>query len=125
MDVELVIGDNPQLWHTRLARACENAGFDVAAVAGAGAGEKIAGLDLLLSFERLAYRARDCALERADITVNRAAGAGVAVDVSGAAGAARRRTGVAILRPLYDGSPDPAAAVSALLARRARESPSN
>lgn len=120
MEVDVLIGENALRWHAQLIRACGKAGFDVAAVGGTADGMKIVGLDLVLAFEQIAYRAHGCALQPADIEVRPATDTDIVIDLSGVPGAgARVRAGAIELRPLYDGSPDPAAAVFALLDRRA------
>jgi hypothetical protein len=64
MQVEILTGPTALRWHVQVARACQQAGFAAFAAPCARGGEKIAGLDLLLAFERLLYRAPDCALQR-------------------------------------------------------------
>jgi hypothetical protein len=118
--IDLLIGPRALLWHARMMRACERAGFATSTVAGADHGEKIIGLDLLLAFERLVYRVRDCALQPTHIDVKPTIGADLIIDLSGATVTrASAGNGAILLRPLFNGSPDPAAAVSALLDRRA------
>jgi hypothetical protein len=113
-EIDIMIGSRALLWHARMMRACERAGFATSAVAGAERGENVAGLDLLLGFERLVYRVRDCALQPTHIDVRPQTGANLVIDVSGAAAAgASADNGAIVLRPLFDGSPDSAAAVSA------------
>jgi hypothetical protein len=72
--IDLLIGQRALLWHARMIRACERAGFATSAVAGADHGEKIVGFDLL-AFERLVYRVRDCALQPTHIDVKPTIGA--------------------------------------------------
>jgi hypothetical protein len=120
MQVEILTGPTALRWHVQVARACQQAGFAAFAAPCARGGEKIAGLDLLLAFERLLYRAPDCALQRLTplaMDPGSAGDAAFVVDLSGAPDT--RVENAPVLRPLYDGSPDPAAAVYALLDRRA------
>ncbi len=117
MQVEILTGPIALRWHAQFARACEQAGFTTAAAPSAQGGGKIAGLDLLLAFERLIYRAPECALQPAAMDAPPATAAAFVIDLSGAQANAQRNGPV--LRPLYDGSPNPAAAIYALLDRRA------
>ncbi len=122
MQVDLLIGPSALRWHAEVMRACERAGFRATAVTGAHGGAKIAGLDLLLAFERLIYRAPDGPLQPVRLDVRRKIASPFVVDLSGAAETKSNGSdGMTVLRPLYDGSPDPAAAVFALLDRRAPE----
>ncbi len=119
MQVDLLIGPAALRWQAHVKHACERAGFAATVVRSAQGGARIAGLDLLLAFERLAYRAGHSPLQRVDLDAGPASAASFVIDLSGAAAETQGSDGVAVLRPLFDGSPDPAAAVLALLDRRA------
>jgi len=126
MHVEILTGPTCVRWHFQVARACEQASFAAAISPGARGGEKIAGLDLLLAFERLVYRAPECALQAVAMDAGPAVDATFVVDLCGDTklqafpeSKAKSHEGAPVIRPLYDGSPDPAAAIYALLERRA------
>ena len=84
MQVEILTGPTALRWHVQAARACEQAGFTAVVAPSAQGGEKIAGLDLLLAFERLVYRAPECALQRTAMDAKPARAAALIVDLSGA-----------------------------------------
>ncbi len=124
MRAVLLIVEQSLRWQSDLIRACENAGFVVAASRGTGGAKKLAGLDLVLAFEQLVYRAHGCALETVAIddcpADDPVIDPEIVIDVSGASEKnSRIPRGTVLLRPLYDGSPNPLAAVSALLDYRA------
>lgn len=123
MKTTILIGEYSLRWHANLIRVCENAGFGVVAVKGGserGSGKKFDGLNLVLAFEMLVYRVRECAIQNVYIDVCPENDADIIIDVSGdSRNGAHTLEGKILLRPLYDGSPDPLVAVSALLDYRA------
>ncbi len=113
--IEFVFGPEPARWQTDLLRRCRAAGFPVVTARAPGPSAP-AGLRLLLSFERLAYRLSPCAYDLTEVERTDAGAADLTIDLSGG------REGLIrswpLMRPLYQGSADPGAVVAALLARQ-------
>lgn len=117
--VIFLVGPRPRRWEARVLEMAATAGYDVAAQARPAEAASIPGLDLLLQFERLVHGVGPCALDPVPLPNGHEAqpGGDTAVEVD-LTGGAERVSRTERLRPLYEGSPDPAELVGALLARR-------
>lgn len=115
--LDILVGPSPHKWQTDFFADCARAGFDARLVIHRGPEESIAGLPLLLEFERLAYRIRACALDpAAPVRAEPRRRGAPAVDLTGGLAADARDL---VLRPLYDGDPSLLCAYAALLDDRA------
>lgn len=119
MEIVLVVAASapPFRWQADVARRLALVGHDVRWEAVAGTPAWPVAVHLLLDIERLVYRRRAGPRPSDRIPlpgpVARPPGPGFVLDLSG-----RESGGSADLRLLYDGCPDPAAAVAALIDRR-------
>ncbi len=119
MEIVLVVAASapPFRWQADVARRLALLGHDVRWEAVAGPPAWPAAVHLVLDLERLVYRRRAGPRPSDRIPVPgltaRPAASGIVLDLSG-----RESGGPADLRLFYDGCPDPAAAVAALIDRR-------